>query len=131
MRLEEILPGSRVRGFVTGGVPVEIIASSPIGTRAVSVTYRTAEGTLDEVMVHRDQEHLYTVERQSSSWDFSGDAALFRLTAEARRIRLAHLFDPMLAVNLSAVRPLPHQIDAVYSHMLPRVPMRFALCDDP
>jgi superfamily II DNA or RNA helicase len=131
MRLEEILPGSRVRGFVIGGGPVEIIASSPIGTRAVSVTYRTAEGTVDEVMVHRDQEHLYTVERQSSSWDFSGDAALFRLTAEARRIRLAHLFDPMLAVNLSAVRPLPHQIDAVYCHMLPRVPMRFALCDDP
>jgi superfamily II DNA or RNA helicase len=131
VRLEEILPGSRVRGFIPGGGSVEIIASSPIGSRACSVTYRTSAGVIDEVMVHRDQEHMYSLDQQTTSWDLGGDAALFRLAAEARRIRLAHLFDPMLAVHLSAVRPLPHQIDAVYSHMLPRVPLRFALCDDP
>jgi superfamily II DNA or RNA helicase len=131
VRLEDILPGARVRGFVAGGAPVEIIASHPIGTRAISVTYRTTDGIADEVMVHRDQEHLYSLDQKTTSWDLGGDAAVFRLTAEARRIRLAHLFDPMLAVHLSGVRPLPHQIDAVYSDMLPRVPMRFALCDDP
>jgi hypothetical protein len=30
------------------------------------------------------------------------------------RIRLAHLFDPVLAVHTSMVEPLPHQITAVY-----------------
>ncbi|MGH9179865.1 MAG: SNF2-related protein [Acidimicrobiales bacterium] len=57
--------------------------------------------------------------------------ALFRLAAEARRISLAHLLDPRLAVHLSLLEPLPHQIQAVYGAMLPRHPLRFALCDDP
>ena len=45
--------------------------------------------------------------------------------------RLAHLFDPLLAVHLSRVEPLPHQIRAVYGEMLPRQPLRFVLADDP
>ena len=57
--------------------------------------------------------------------------ALFRLVAEAHRIRLAHLFDPVLAVHTSLVDPLPHQITAVYEAMLPRQPLRFLLADDP
>jgi superfamily II DNA or RNA helicase len=51
--------------------------------------------------------------------------------AEAHRIRLAHLFDPVLAVHTSLVEPLPHQITAVYEAMLPRQPLRFLLADDP
>jgi superfamily II DNA or RNA helicase len=50
---------------------------------------------------------------------------------EAHRIRLAHLFDPVLAVHTSLVEPLPHQITAVYEAMLPRQPLRFLLADDP
>jgi hypothetical protein len=49
----------------------------------------------------------------------------------ARRIRLAYLFDPRLAVHLSLIEPLPHQIIAVYGEMLPRQPLRFCLADDP
>ena len=64
-------------------------------------------------------------------WSFDGDGALFRLVSEAQRIRLAHLFDPVLAVHTSVVEPLPHQITAVYEFMLPRQPLRFLLADDP
>ena len=39
-------------------------------------------------------------------WSFDGDGKLFRLVAEAHRIRLAHLFDPVLAVHTSLVEPL-------------------------
>jgi superfamily II DNA or RNA helicase len=53
------------------------------------------------------------------------------LVSEAHRIRLAHLFDPVLAVHTSLVEPLPHQITAVYEAMLPRQPLRFLLADDP
>jgi superfamily II DNA or RNA helicase len=60
-----------------------------------------------------------------------GDADEWRLGAEALRIRYAALFDPMLAVATSDLRPLPHQIKAVYGDMLPRVPLRFLLADDP
>jgi len=51
--------------------------------------------------------------------------------SEAYRIRLAYLFDPLLAVHTSLVEPLPHQILAVYGEMLPRQPLRFLLADDP
>jgi hypothetical protein len=51
--------------------------------------------------------------------------------AEAYRIHLAHLFDPVLAVHTSLIEPLPHQITGVYGEMLPRQPLRFLLADDP
>jgi len=54
-----------------------------------------------------------------------------QLVAEAYRIRLAHLFGPVLAVHTSLVDPLPHQITAVYEAMLSRQPLRFLLADDP
>ena len=59
------------------------------------------------------------------------DGNLFRLVSEAKRISLAYLFDPFLAVQTSNLDPLPHQIDAVYDKMLPRQPLRFLLADDP
>ena len=53
---------------------------------------------------------------------FTADGRLFRLAAEAERIRLAHLFDPYVAVHASRIEALPHQITAVYGEMLPRQP---------
>jgi len=62
---------------------------------------------------------------------FDGDGTLFRLAAEALRIRMAGQFDPMLAVHTSELDPLPHQIKAVYGDLLARTPLRFLLADDP
>ena len=59
------------------------------------------------------------------------DGALFRLVSEAYRIRLAYLFDPLIAVHTSQVEPLPHQITAVYETMLGKQPLRYLLADDP
>ena len=67
----------------------------------------------------------------SPSRPFTADGRLFRLAAEAERIRLAPLFDPYVAVHASRIEPLPHQITAVYGEMLPRQPLRFLLADDP
>ncbi len=67
----------------------------------------------------------------SLGWRLDADAGHLRLVAEAYRIRLAHLFDPVLAVHTSLVEPLPHQITAVYGEMLTRAPLRFLLADDP
>ena len=64
--------------------------------------------------------------------DIDAAAAVDHLTAaEAWRINLANLFDPMMAVHTSNVEPLPHQITAVYESMLPRQPLRYVLADDP
>ncbi|MGQ9910684.1 MAG: helicase-related protein [Candidatus Flexifilum sp.] len=60
-----------------------------------------------------------------------GSAASFRLAIEAYRIRLAHLYDPLFAVSVSKIDPLPHQLEAVYEYMLPQPALRFMLADDP
>jgi superfamily II DNA or RNA helicase len=50
---------------------------------------------------------------------------------EAHRIRLAYQFDPQLAVSISQVDPLPHQIEAVYHYVLQSPRVRFLIADDP
>lgn len=54
-----------------------------------------------------------------------------RLLLESFRIRLAYAYDPYFAVSLSGIRPLPHQLEAVYAKMLPQPRLRFLLADDP
>ena len=49
---------------------------------------------------------------------------------EAHRIRLAYQFDPQLAVSVSQVDPLPHQIEAVYHYALESPRIRFLIADD-
>ena len=61
---------------------------------------------------------------------FDGDPQLFLLGTEAERIRIAHQFDPLFAVNSSIVDPLPHQVEAVYRYLLPLPRIRFLLADD-
>ncbi|HDQ71911.1 MAG TPA: DUF3883 domain-containing protein [Chloroflexi bacterium] len=55
----------------------------------------------------------------------------FFLLIEAHRIRLAYQFDPQLAVSVSQVDPLPHQIEAVYHYVLNSPRIRFLIADDP
>ncbi len=101
------------------------------GADTLTLLYRSAAGTVAEEVLFRDDEARVELVSQGRPWSFDGDGALYRLISEAHRIRLAHLFDPMLAVHTSLVEPLPHQISAVYEAMLPRQPLRFLLADDP
>jgi hypothetical protein len=82
-------------------------------------------------LLDRHDEARLVVEKTERAWSMDADGSLFRLVSEAKRISLAHLFDPFLAVQASTLRTLPHQIDAVYNKMLPRQPLRFLLADDP
>ena len=43
-------------------------------------------------------------------WSFDGDGDLLRLVLEAYRINLAWLFDRYVAITISLIEPLPHQI---------------------
>jgi len=101
----------------------------PSGTRPV--TYKDSSGKLGNELIYRDREPTLEVVESGRPWSFDGDGGLFRLLSEANRIRLAWLFDPLLAVHTSLVDPLPHQITAVYGEMLQRQPLRFLLADDP
>ncbi|MBE7469128.1 MAG: DUF3883 domain-containing protein [Anaerolineales bacterium] len=55
----------------------------------------------------------------------------FFFLIEAHRLRLAYQFDPQLAVSISQVDPLPHQIEAVYHYVLESPRIRFLIADDP
>ncbi|MDR3567195.1 MAG: helicase-related protein [Syntrophobacteraceae bacterium] len=101
------------------------------GSEALELTYKTPTGKVANELLYRNDEQRLDLVEQGRPWSFDGDGALFRLVSEAHRIRLAHLFDPVLAVHTSLVDPLPHQITAVYESMLPRQPLRFLLADDP
>lgn len=129
-KLEELKPGARVSGIVPGPA-VEIVTVEWIGDQLVTAVFRQANGAISEVALYRDNEYQLKIESSGRLWTFDADGALLRLVTEANRIKLAHYFDPYLAIHTSMVAPLPHQITAVYGEMLPRQPLRFLLADDP
>ena len=130
MKLEDLQANAAVRGVLADGL-VTVVSVQWFGSEALELTYKTPVGKVANELLYRDDEPRLEIVEVGRPWSFDGDGALFRLVSEAQRIRLAHLFDPVLAVHTSVVEPLPHQITAVYESMLPRQPLRFLLADDP
>ena len=129
-KLEDLRPNASVRGILPDAL-VTVVSVQWFGSEALELTYKTPSGRVANELLYRHDEPRLEVVEHGRPWSFDGDGALFRLVSEAHRIRLAHLFDPVLAVHTSVVDPLPHQITAVYESMLPRQPLRFLLADDP
>ncbi|MDQ6436335.1 helicase-related protein [Mesorhizobium sp. LHD-90] len=129
-RLEDIRGGALVRGIAPGR-GVQIVSVDWIGDQAINVIFRDPEGTVSESTLYRDDEHRLELDERGRAWSFDADGGQLRLVTEANRIKLAHYFDPYLAIHTSLIDPLPHQISAVYREMLPRQPLRFLLADDP
>ncbi len=129
-RLEDLTQNSSIRGVLPDCL-VTAVSANWFGTEALELTFKDPTGRVANQLLFRTDEPRLEVVQQGRPWAFDGDGAQFRLVAEAHRIRLAHLFDPLLAVHMSLVDPLPHQITAVYESMLPRQPLRFLLADDP
>ena len=129
-KLEKIVTGCTVKG-IAGSEPVTIVAVQWYGTAVIEITYKDSRGVLGTQLLYRDDEASIEVLNDHLPWSFDADGAQMKLASEAYRISLAHLFDPYLAVHTSSVTPLPHQISAVYQEMLPRLPLRYVLADDP
>ncbi len=130
MKLEDLTPNKSVRGILPDTL-VTVVNVQWFGSEALELTYKDPGGRVANQLLYRHDEPRLEIVEQGRPWSFDGDGSLLRLVSEAHRIRLAHLFDPVLAVHTSLVEPLPHQITAVYEAMLPRQPLRFLLADDP
>jgi superfamily II DNA or RNA helicase len=130
MKLEDLTPNTSIRGILPDAA-VSVVSVQWHGSDVLTLVYRSPSGKVADEILYRDDEPRLEIIEAGRPWSFDGDGALFRLVAEAHRIRLAHLFDPVLAVHTSLIDPLPHQITAVYEAMLPRQPLRFLLADDP
>lgn len=130
LKLEEIKKDAQIRGIIEGQV-VRVVTVEPIGEHALTVYYKDSQGTLAERMLFRSDEINWAMATAGRPWSFDAPGREFKLGLEAYRISQAALFDPMMAVNMANVDPLPHQISAVYEYMLPKQPLRYVLADDP
>ncbi len=100
-RLEEVKAGVAVRGITPGGF-VKVVGVGWYGDQAIKVVYEDG-GTPGSRLIYRDEESTIEVASTEGPWSFDGDGALLRLVSEANRIRLAHLFDPYLALHSTRV----------------------------
>jgi len=74
---------------------------------------------------------LTDIEAKKMDLNFSSNADDVFIALENKRYRYVSMYDPLLAINTSKVDPLPHQIEAVYGHVLKLPRIRFLIADDP
>ncbi|MGC9109629.1 MAG: helicase-related protein [Caldimicrobium sp.] len=77
------------------------------------------------------REELSSLEVIEPTIDFSANPQNTFFVIEAMRFKFASLFDPLLAMSVSKVDPLPFQIEAVYGYVLKQPHIRFLIADDP
>ena len=109
--------------------PVQIDLVEEMGeyVRLVGSTIHSREHI--DAMLTRDEVDELQVGKLSP--DFKAEARRVFLSLEARRYRYAALYDTLFAVSASKVDPLPHQVEAVYGHVLKLPRIRFLIADDP
>lgn len=129
-KLENITKGTYLNGVIPNQM-VEVIDSIWHGTDVIEITFKDSLGNPNNEILYRDNESNLEIVTASAPWSFNASSEKFKLVSEAYRIRLAYIFDPMMAIHTSMIEPLPHQITAVYDSMLPRQPLRYLLADDP
>lgn len=109
--------------------PVEITKVEAVGDNTRVVGVRHPSGL--HVDVNLSGEELASLSLKKTDCDFAGEPWKAFLSLEAIRYRFASLYDPLLAMSTSKIDPLPHQIDAVYGHVLKLPRVRFLLAHDP
>ncbi|MGQ9486588.1 MAG: helicase-related protein [Armatimonadota bacterium] len=128
-------PGQRVR-LVAEGQIAEVYRFERQGDKyiiglIITSTQQATSFVLGEEELHSRLQVLPSVQESFRS----GEGILPReqclAFVDALRMRLAYAFDPHYAVSVTQVDLLPHQVDAVYRHILPQPQVRFLLADDP
>src|SRR4051794_66689 len=98
MRLADLQPGLAVAGL-EHDVVCTIVALVPIAENTVQAIYRLPDGAIKERLLNHADEAGLSIATSERPWAFDGDGAAFQLACEAKRIDLAFLFDPMMAVH--------------------------------
>jgi SNF2 family DNA or RNA helicase len=109
--------------------PVEIKLLEEAGEYIHIVGATTVSGKHVDQIIPRNE--FGELSLQSKGTLFSEESWKTFLALETVRYRFASLYDPLLAMNTSKVDPLPHQIEAVYGHILKLPRIRFLIADDP
>ena len=129
MNMSELAEGVVIEG-PKWPEPVEVKKTDRLADGIVHVL-----GSLVRSSVHVDviltNEELADIGLRRIECDFASEAWKVFLGMEAMRYRFAAEYDPLLAMSTSKIEPLPHQIDAVYGHVLKIPRIRFLLAHDP
>ena len=128
MDLNDLINGVIIQG-PKWSAPIEIktIERYTDYVRIIGVT-TTTRIYIDQILSETDLPLIKTVAREVK---FDSEPWKVFLSLETKRYRFATIYDPLLAVNVSKVDPLPHQIEAVYSHVLRMPRIRYLIADDP
>ncbi|HOL40126.1 MAG TPA: helicase-related protein [Dictyoglomaceae bacterium] len=95
----------------------------------IQIIGSTDSGKHIDQLIRKDD--LSKIEILKDEIDFSASPENSFLVIEATRFKYASLFDPLLAMNVSKIDPLPFQIEAVYGYVLRQPRIRFLIADDP
>jgi SNF2 family DNA or RNA helicase len=125
---DKLRAGSIVKGHFWPE-PVEIKLLEETGEYVHIVGATTISGKHVDQIIPRVEFNRLSL--QSEGPLFSAEPWKTFLALETVRYRFASLYDPLLAMNTSKVDPLPHQIEAVYGHILRLPRIRFLIADDP
>jgi hypothetical protein len=106
-KLEDLRPNAAVQGILPNCL-VTIVNSQLFGSEALELTYKDPGGKVANELLYRHDEPRIEVAAHGRPWSFDGNGYQFRLVSEAHRIRLAHLFDPVLACFLNMLRSEMH-----------------------
>lgn len=109
--------------------PVQVIAYHPLFDGDVHIVGKLANSQkpVDQVLTSAE---TATLEIAAAQLDWTAEARHAFLCLEAKRYRYAARYAPTLAVSISKVEPLPHQIEAVW-RVLKQKRIRFLIADDP
>ena len=106
---------------------VETVRAAGQDTFVLGLVGVQSERFRNVTLTTRDIEALTILDVDAS---FAGDGKLLRLGLQAYALGIAYEFDPYFALSISRVDPLPHQLSAVYDHLLKLARVRFLLADD-
>lgn len=73
-----------------------VVAAAPLG-ESVNLVFRDGAGEYGDRLLYPADLAVLAIQAPQSRWSFDADGAEFRLAAEAQRIRMAGIHDPMLA----------------------------------
>jgi superfamily II DNA or RNA helicase len=112
--------------------PVKVLTAKARGSRIeVQAVGLNTKRLWNKLLNAEEFDGSIKITRAGQLAALNGNPTHFRLAAEAHRIRLAYQYDPHFAVSVSQVDALPHQMDAVYTHLLTQPRIRFLIADDP
>lgn len=119
-----------VSRWETGQARPNRLAQKALATLAESVSGTLPPGaTVGRLAIHELQTTYLTAPTVPLP-DFRAESETVRLFIEGARLRYGHLFSPTFGVEIAQIDPVPHQIIAVYQHMLSQPRLRFLLADD-